>query len=225
MPAVIFDLFETLVTEWGKPKYAVSMIAADLGVDYHDFQRAKQALSTAHFLGKFPGTTQYLEVILAILNTVRDESLLVQAAQKRENYKRACFDVIEPQILDMLTQLKKSGYKLGLISNCSPEEIKGFYSSDLYQYSDAVVMSCDVGLVKPDVEIYQHCLSLLNEKPDNCFFVGDGGSDELNGAKNAGLTPIRAVWFTKHFAKLSDNDLMETFPTAFETSDILQFIK
>jgi len=65
----------------------------------------------------------------------------------------------------------------------------------------------------------------LTKKPDNSFFIGDGGSDELNGARNAGLTPIRAVWFTKYFANLNDNNLIEIYPTVFEPLDIREFIR
>jgi len=34
MKAVVFDLFETLVTEWGRPKYTTREVATDLGIDY-----------------------------------------------------------------------------------------------------------------------------------------------------------------------------------------------
>ena len=39
MKAVIFDLFETLVTEWGRPKYTSRQVALDLVVDHHVFQK------------------------------------------------------------------------------------------------------------------------------------------------------------------------------------------
>ena len=99
MQTLIFDLFETLVTEWGRPKYTTSMIAADLNIDNELFRREKTALSTARFIGKFPDTVQLLETILQNLNTTRDKNLLKEIAQKRESCKRKCFDIIEPKII------------------------------------------------------------------------------------------------------------------------------
>ena len=222
MKTIIFDLFETLVTEWGKPKYTSFEIACDLGVNYQSFRREKEALGVAHFLGKYPDTAQYLEAILKNMNLRRDKNLLAKIAQKREECKRMCFDAIDPKILDMLSGLKEQNCKLGLISNCSPEEIGGFWDSELCRYFDAVVMSCDIGMVKPDVEIYKHCLSLLDEEPINCLYIGDGGSNELYGAKNAGLTPLKAIWFTKHFVDDCDDD--KTYPILHEPSDVLCYI-
>ncbi|MGN1345799.1 MAG: hypothetical protein ACI4V1_03380, partial [Eubacteriales bacterium] len=31
--------------------------------------------------------------------------------------------------------------------------------------------------------------------PEDCIFIGDGGSRELYGALEAGMTPLRAMWF------------------------------
>ena len=224
MATIIFDLFETLVTEWGRPKYTTRAIAADLGVEHQAFAREKSALSTAHFRGKFPGTVQILEEILKNMNFTRDKNLLEEIAAKREECKRKCFDVIEPKILEMLSALKAKNHKLGLISNCSPEEIGGFWDSGLRPFFDAVVMSCDVGMVKPDAEIYRHCLSLLGVGPDGCLFVGDGGSNELDGARHAGLTPLKAVWFTKHFVAPRSDGVEEVYPVLGEPVELLGFM-
>ncbi|MFB3103802.1 MAG: HAD family hydrolase, partial [Pseudomonadales bacterium] len=47
-----------------------------------------------------------------------------------------------------------------------------------------------VGLAKPEPEIYHHCLRLLNLGASQGVFVGDGGSDELSGARAVGLTTV-----------------------------------
>jgi len=33
-------------------------------------------------------------------------------------------------------------------------------------------------------------------EPKDCIFVGDGGSNELQGAKEAGMRAIQAKWYT-----------------------------
>ena len=55
---------------------------------------------------------------------------------------------------------------------------------------DVEVFSCEVGLVKPEREIYECCLNRLGLAAKECVFVGDGGSGELTGARAVGLTTV-----------------------------------
>lgn len=183
MTTVIFDLFETLITEWGRPKFTTRETADTLDIDYQTFRREWESLHGDRYAGKLSGTAQILSTILKNLGTERSDSLINEISQRRDECKLRCFEVIEPDILDMLSALKEKGLKIGLISNCSREEISGLEDCELYKYLDAVVLSCDVGIVKPNIKIYEHCLAILGENPENCLFIGDGGSDELNGAK------------------------------------------
>lgn len=52
------------------------------------------------------------------------------------------------------------------------------------------VFSCNVGLLKPDRQIYELAMEHLNVSPEQCLFVGDGGSNELCGAKSAGMGTV-----------------------------------
>jgi phosphoglycolate phosphatase-like HAD superfamily hydrolase len=57
------------------------------------------------------------------------------------------------------------------------------------------VFSYEVGVIKPDQEIYTYACERLGVAPGDAWFVGDGGSDELRGARAAGLRPVWATWF------------------------------
>ena len=223
MKAVIFDLFETLVTEWGRPKYTTRQVALDLGIDHHVFRKEWSARNRdMMYIGKYTNTEQVYEEILNIMGITRDSKLLTQIADKRADYKRMCFEVIEPKIMNMLALLKSKDYKIGLISNCSPEEIIALHDCSLYPYFDAVVLSCDVGMKKPDIKIYEHCLTILEEQASNCFFVGDGGSDELSGAEKTGLIPLKALWFIKHHAKDFGSDSI--YKSFYEPREMTYYI-
>ena len=223
MRAVIFDLFETLVTEWGRPKYTTREIADDLDVEYQSFRRELGLLRNDRYLGKLRGTVQAYKTVLGNLGISRGETLLNEIVRKRDECKRKCFEAIAPEIIEMLSSLRDSGCKIALISNCSTEEIAGLRECALYPYFDAAVLSCDVGLVKPDAGIYEHCLSLLKEEPSNCFYVGDGGSDELSGAQKAGMTPLKALWFIKHYVKEYDAD--QKYLAFLEPSVLTEFVR
>lgn len=47
-----------------------------------------------------------------------------------------------------------------------------------------------MGLLKPDRQIYELAMQRLNVYPEQCLFVGDGGSNELCGAKTAGMGTV-----------------------------------
>lgn len=69
-------------------------------------------------------------------------------------------------------------------------EVAGYAHSALTGLFDVEVFSCQVGMVKPEPEIYLHALRKLSLDAPDCVFVGDGGSNELEGARAVGLQTI-----------------------------------
>lgn len=53
---------------------------------------------------------------------------------------------------------------------------------------DDVLLSCNIGLAKPNQAFYRHALKKLNINHKHCLFVGDGGDNELLGAYDSALT-------------------------------------
>ncbi|MBO0883442.1 MAG: HAD-IA family hydrolase, partial [Mycobacterium sp.] len=103
------------------------------------------------------------------------------------------------EVVAALEGLRASGLKLGLVSNCSIEEVSAWDDSPLARFFDSVVFSCRVGVAKPAPEIYQRVLDDLGTGPSRVAFVGDGGSDELAGAAAVGMSAYRALWFLKRW--------------------------
>ena len=64
-------------------------------------------------------------------------------------------------------------------------------------YFDSVCMSCELGVKKPDVRIFNICMEKLGVEPEECIYVGDGGSYELETARSIGMHPVQAVWYLK----------------------------
>ena len=51
--------------------------------------------------------------------------------------------------------------------------------------------------MKPEREIYDICLDRLGVQPSDALYVGDGGSSELQGAQDVGLTTVMMVGIIK----------------------------
>lgn len=195
--AVLFDLFHTLVSlEVSQPPGpSVSTI---LGVDRDTWWRAWSESSDDYVLGRtvLEGT---LPARARVANPAVTGEQIRQALLARPDRFRHVLTHVEPETLAGLTQLRTQNRRLGLVSNCGKDEIASWPDSPLAPCFDTVVFSCDVGLAKPDPAIYRLAATRLGVEPAECLFVGDGGSDELVGARAAGMTP---VLLTRHLEVL-----------------------
>ena len=218
--AVIFDLYETLITEWVSRKYLSSQCAGDLGIDPALFRE----LWNSHHHAMDTGRLTYRQVLAEIMcaaGKTPDDALINACEKKRIAGKNDCFTVIDESILQMLSSLKLQGLKLCLCSNCSADEVEGLFTSALLPCFDTVILSYQVGLVKPDKQIYLHCANALSVLPEECLFVGDGGSKELFGAQSAGMHPLRALWFMEKY----HSSIQEMpFPAAHTPAEVMNYI-
>lgn len=193
--AVIFDMFETLITHFESPLYMGRQIAEDMQVPEQKFREIWDTTDDARTLG-IKSFEEVIEEALRVNNRYSPD-LLDKIVYKRRASKVECFHHLHPQIIPMLTVLKENGVKIGLITNCYFEEKDAIENSVLFPFFDVVCMSCELGMKKPDVKIFQKCMEDLALRPEECLYVGDGGSLELETARFLGMHPIQAAWYLK----------------------------
>lgn len=137
--AVIFDMYETLITHYQSPLYFGKQMAADAGIPESKFRRLWDATESDRTVGKL--TLE--EVVEAILrdNGCYTEELFQKIVQRRIQVKEECFRHLHKEIIPLLSGLKQNGMKVGLISNCFSEEVVVIKKSVLFPYFDAVCLS------------------------------------------------------------------------------------
>ena len=93
-----------------------------------------------------------------------------------------------PDVSEVVIELHKRGYKLGIIANTITEtEIPDWLESDkLTEYFDTVILSSKVGIRKPNPEIYLEASRRIGTDPKNCVYVGDNPVRDVEGAQAAG---------------------------------------
>ena len=106
------------------------------------------------------------------------------------NFVKYSLEKLRKSAEETLERLRKRGYKIGLISDCSPDVPILWDEFILSKYFDDIAFSSNVKLRKPDKEIYKLLCLKLKVDPKECYYVGDGGSNELTGALGVGMTPI-----------------------------------
>jgi HAD superfamily hydrolase (TIGR01549 family) len=193
--AVFFDLYETLITEWnGNQKKAVYS-TDELGLNPKVFKAEWDSRRELRMNGTFPDHPSVLRDILNTHDISPDPDLIEKVHQKRVWAKTVPFQEMHPEVIELLATLKENGMKLGLISNCAPEEVNSWSTSKLANYFDAVVFSYEVKVAKPSPEIYHIACEKLGVTPEEAIFIGDGGTNELVGATEVGLKAYHATWF------------------------------
>lgn len=193
--AVIFDMYETLITHYNSPLYFGTQIAEDAGISTEVFLKDWRAATQDRFIGKV-SLEELLEKIFRE-NQCYSEELVNKVVEKRIAINEDCFRNLHPEIISMLSSLKEKGILIGLISNCFPEEEAVIRKSELFPYFDAAMFSSEQGVVKPDVEIYKRCMKALSVNAEECLYIGDGGSDELEAARDIGMKAVQAAWYLK----------------------------
>ena len=218
--AVLFDMFETLISHYNCPVYFGKEMAADAGIPAEKFISMWRAMESDRSVGKLT----FEDTIRIILEEYKCEDIeekLRTIVRKRVATKEECFRHLDSQIRPMLEGLRRRGIKVGLISNCFSEEAMVIRRSVLFPYFDAVCLSYEEGVEKPDKLIYERCMDKLAVSPKDCIYVGDGGSYELETAKSMGMRAMQAVWYLKE-GTMQPTTRMEEYEQLERPLDLLQ---
>ena len=191
--ALIFDLFHTLtsVESAHAPGKGTSAI---LGVPRKAWNDQLLKYSQDRLRGKIQDPYEIIKKMAHAINPNIPKEIIKDATETRMFRFKYALQHIDPSVLDTLAELKDRSKLIGLISNGDVHEISGWVESPLKKYFDSVIFSCNVGFVKPEREIYELSLKELNVTPTECVFIGDGGSNELKGAKEIGMSTVLVTY-------------------------------
>lgn len=91
----------------------------------------------------------------------------------------------------LLHQIRESGYKLGLISNTEElltrDDLQVLGLENSFQH---IILSSQIGIKKPDKQIFMEMLAHLGVEADQSVYIGDNFNDDIVGALNAELDAI-----------------------------------
>ena len=187
--AVVFDFFGTLTRSVRRgPQHAD--IARALGCDPdavlsvldRTFQvRARGDLGSAEATlrwvteqaGGRPRTAQLQAAVPARVDALKADTRLRADAES------------------VLRAVKQRGLRTALISDCTHELPAFLPSMPIAPLLDVNVFSVEVGRCKPDPLIYLEACWRMRVAPEDCLYIGDGGSHELTGAAAVGMTAVR----------------------------------
>lgn len=193
---IFFDLFFTLIT----PQYNDFKNENDvLRVSKEEWEKyaEDEELYIKRATGKEKNPEKIIDAIIDKMGISINEDGKKEILNLREERIRKSLVDVDLKILDVLMDIKKRGKKICLISNADVIDVMHWNKSPLNNLFDDSIFSCEVGYLKPQKEIYELALKRMNTSSERCIFIGDGGSDELKGAKKLGIRTILTEYLLK----------------------------
>lgn len=92
--------------------------------------------------------------------------------------------------VEILSELKRRGTPLYALTNWSAETFPlARPRFPFFDWFDGIVVSGEIGLVKPDARIYRHLLDQFGLRAEDCIFIDDSPAN-VAGADAVGITGL-----------------------------------
>ncbi len=99
-------------------------------------------------------------------------------------------------VLPMLERYKDT--PKGIISNGDKDQQRRkLKKTGIDHYFNIIVISEDIGIFKPDPEIFLHAVKKAGMEPSQCWYIGDKVSIDAKAAMDSGM---KGVWLNRRFA-------------------------
>jgi putative hydrolase of the HAD superfamily len=200
---VLFDLDDTLLDDSSAYKRAARRVADELarerGVDagllFTEYVAQANGfwkkLSREHLTQPLhDARAQLWSDALVAAGVPVDVALAERCAADYTRYRAANLELF-PGALELITVLRGHGCKVAIVSN-------GFAATHnekvdrvgLRPYVDALFLADEMGMVKPDPEIFRHVCRTLASEPARTAMVGDRYDRDIIGAGTVGLFTV-----------------------------------
>ncbi|MGX6605190.1 HAD family hydrolase [Micromonosporaceae bacterium Da 78-11] len=187
--AVVFDFFGTLTRSVQRgPQHAE--IARSLGADPEAVRGVLDRTFRARARGNYGSAEATLRWVIEQAGG-RPRTAQVRAGVPARVSALKADTRLRDDAVSALAAIKRRGLRTAVISDCTHELPAFLPGLPVAPLLDAKIYSVRLGVCKPDPQIYLAACDELGVRPEECLYVGDGGSHELTGAAAVGMTPVR----------------------------------
>jgi len=168
--AVLLDLYDTLVwSDWHSWQGRMSDL---LGISDEDMGRAFSLTRPARSVGANPDVEADMRAVLTAAEVEPTDEMLAQVLTLERDM--AASVRLYDDSLEVVRTLRQRGVPTALVSNCSHNTRPIVDRLGLEREFDAVILSFEVGAMKPDPRIYREGLGRIGDPdPARSVFVDD----------------------------------------------------
>jgi len=199
--AVLFDLDDTLIDHKGAVRAALNNLFfehQELATTFHDVADFRSCWNDSHkefynlFLkNKLTADEQRIKKVQAVWAKAcihLDTQSALRISDRFLKYYEESWAIF-PETLPLLISLKY--LTIGIITNGeSAQQRRKLEKLGILSFIKSVTISSDVGISKPDPEIFLHACRELKVDPSEACFVGDIFEVDIVGAKNAKMNAV-----------------------------------
>ncbi|GAB3741640.1 HAD family hydrolase [Microlunatus parietis] len=181
--AVLLDVYRTLIEV--DFDAALDELAARSGLGRADWVAGIQANADA----LTSGTISLERAFAETFRLAGQEPPDLEALLRHDRDVLAAHATLYPDVRPFLAELRRRGVGTALVSNCFANTTDLLQRFGLTDLTDQVVLSCEVGVAKPDPAIFRAALAGLDVRPEQAIFVDDRPGN-CSAAEDLGITAV-----------------------------------
>mgnify|MGYP003407683779 CR=1 FL=1 len=162
-------------------------ITALSGIPIHDF---RTLYFERNHLNNIHDQSQKETLLSVVRDLAKEEAIVTQVAQFIDSFENG--KVLNTELVDVIQKLRALGYPIALLSNYTSLLRKKLNKHTLEDLFDHIIISSEVGLQKPDPEIFRRTFQALEVNPEEAIFIDDSPKS-LSTAAEVGYHPIRFI--------------------------------
>ena len=195
-PFIFFDLGQTLINEWGFIDYFDMRFFEMLNgfgarINFRNYQTIRDNVIRNRKIGHGSVRELIIEVCKLICQQGYEKIIVKRLEPEVKEARRNFFCLFgdAEQTLSSLLML----YDLGIIANQSTDILKILEDSKIERFFKVILLSSEVKIRKPDLEIFRLAMNLVKTGPENCIMVGDRLDTDISPANKLGMKTIRTT--------------------------------
>lgn len=162
---------------------------------FHQAERTARAELTARVTDGHDGTEAtlwrvYFQRILELTGVPARLTEPVGAAMRQTHERNHLWTFTPDTVQEALGRLRAADLRLGVVSNADGRMEGAIRAAGIREHFEFVIDSGDVGVAKPDPEIFHMASRSLALPPNRCLYVGDLYPVDVVGAERAGMQAL-----------------------------------
>jgi putative hydrolase of the HAD superfamily len=195
-PCIFFDLGQTLINEWGFIDYFDQRFFEILNcfgarISFRNYITIRDNVIRNRKIGHGSVRELIIEVCKLICQQGYEKIIVKRLEPELKEARRNFFCLFgdAEQTLSSLLTL----YDLGIIANQSIDILKILEDCKIERFFKVILLSSEVKIRKPDLEIFRLAMNLAKRSPENCIMVGDRLDTDISPANKLGMETIRTT--------------------------------